>query len=159
MVFSSMEFLFRFLPIFLVAYFLTKKAYRNITLLIGSLIFYAYGEPVYVLLMIGSILVNHFIARRIQRFHSIEKASGIDCSFERKAWLVAALVLDFGLLFLFKYVNFFIGVANNIAGRQLIKEVALTLPLGISFYTFHLRALYALQPMCACSHSLSRDLL
>lgn len=138
MVFSSMEFLFRFLPIFLVAYFLTKKAYRNITLLIGSLIFYAYGEPVYVLLMIGSILVNHFIARRIQRFHSIEKASGIDCSFERKAWLVAALVIDFGLLFLFKYVNFFIGVANNIAGRQLIKEVALTLPLGISFYTFQI---------------------
>ena len=53
------------------------------------------GEALYVLLMIGSILVNHFIARRIQRFHSIEKASGIDCSFERKAWLVAALVLDF----------------------------------------------------------------
>ncbi len=138
MVFSSMEFLFRFLPIFLTAYFITKPAYRNITLLIGSLIFYAYGEPVYILLMLISILFNHFVALRIKRFYDIEVYSEIDCSFERNCWFITSMIFNFGLLFLFKYMNFFIEIINDIAGTALLKEVAITLPLGISFYTFQI---------------------
>ncbi len=138
MVFSSIEFLFRFLPIFLLAYFITKPAYRNITLLIGSLIFYAYGEPIYIFLMMISILFNHFIALRIKRFYDIEVYSEIDCSFERNCWLITSLVFNFGLLFVFKYMNFFIGAINDAVGKELFQEVALTLPLGISFYTFQI---------------------
>ena len=65
MVFSSIEFMFRFLPIFLIVYFAAAPKYRNIILLIGSLIFYGVGEPSYIILMILSILVNHFAAVNI----------------------------------------------------------------------------------------------
>ena len=62
MVFSSMEFLFRFLPLFLLIYFVTKPKYRNVVLLLGSLVFYAYGEPIYVFLMMFSIIFNYSVA-------------------------------------------------------------------------------------------------
>lgn len=75
MVFSSMEFLFRFLPLFLLFYFVTKPKYRNVVLLLGSLVFYAYGEPVYVFLMMFSIAFNYWAARRIKRFYDIEVLS------------------------------------------------------------------------------------
>lgn len=138
MVFSSMEFLFRFLPVFLLIYFVTKPKYRNVVLLIGSLIFYAYGEPVYVFLMMLSIVVNYCAARRIKRFYDIEVYSEIDCSFERNCWLAVALVYDFGMLFVFKYINFFIEIVNTAAGTKIFDDVAITLPLGISFYTFQM---------------------
>lgn len=68
MVFSSMEFLFRFLPLFLLIYFVTKPKYRNIVLLLGSLVFYAYGEPVYVFLMMFSIVFNYSVAKAYKAF-------------------------------------------------------------------------------------------
>lgn len=138
MVFSSMEFLFRFLPVFLIAYFITKPKYRNVTLLCGSLVFYAYGEPIYILLMVFSIYVNHFMARRIYQYHILEEKSGSDCQQERKKWLAGTLVYNFGMLFLFKYLNFFIDIFNDVVGSRVISEVPLTLPLGISFYTFQM---------------------
>ena len=102
MVFSSIEFIFRFLPVFLIAYFITKPQYRNVTLLIGSLFFYAYGEPIYILLMVASIVMNHLIARRIYGYHVKEAQNGWSYQYNRKRLLVLALVIDFGLLFLFK---------------------------------------------------------
>lgn len=140
MVFSSMEFLFRFLPVFLLIYFVTKPKYRNIVLLSGSLVFYAYGEPVYVLLMMFSVVFNYYVARRIKRFYDIEVYSEIDCSYERNCWLAAAMVFDFGMLFVFKYINFFIEIINTAAGTKIFDDVAVTLPLGISFYTFQITA-------------------
>ena len=138
MVFSSMEFLFRFLPLFLLIYFVTKPKYRNVVLLLGSLVFYAYGEPVYVFLMMFSIIFNYSVARRIKRFYDIEVYSEIDCSFERNCWLAVAMVFDFGMLFIFKYINFFIEIINTAAGTKIFDSVAVTLPLGISFYTFQI---------------------
>lgn len=138
MVFSSVEFLFRFLPVFLILYYITKPQYRNITLLIGSLVFYAYGEPKYILLMLLSIIVNHYIAVRIGQYHEMQNKSGDHFEKERKHLLIGALVFDFGALFVFKYLNFVIDNINVISGHHLIKEVGLTLPLGISFYTFQI---------------------
>ena len=133
-----MEFLFRFLPLFLLIYFVTKPKYRNVVLLLGSLVFYAYGEPIYVFLMMFSIIFNYSVARRIKRFYDIEVYSEIDRSFERNCWLAVAMVFDFGMLFIFKYINFFIEIINTAAGTKIFDSVAITLPLGISFYTFQI---------------------
>lgn len=138
MVFSSIEFLFRFLPIFLILYHIAKPNYRNIVLLLGSLFFYGYGEPKYVLLMVLSIVVNHFLAFQIGRFREMQEQTGDDFTKERKRLLVGALVFDFGILFVFKYLNFVIDNINVISGHNLLQEVSLTLPLGISFYTFQI---------------------
>ena len=77
MVFSSIEFMFRFLPIFLIVYFAAAPKYRNIILLIGSLVFYGVGEPSYIILMILSILVNHFAAANIYRMEAGGRHTGI----------------------------------------------------------------------------------
>ena len=136
MVFSSIEFMFRFLPIFLIVYFAAAPKYRNIILLIGSLIFYGVGEPSYIILMILSILVNHFAAVNIYTAWKREDDTQASTETNRKVWLIAAMVFNFGMLFVFKYLNFFIGIINGIAGTTVLKLVSLTLPLGISFYTF-----------------------
>lgn len=137
MVFSSVEFLFRFLPIFLVIYFLAKPEYRNVVLLLGSLFFYAYGEPVYVLLMIGSIVVNYVISMQIYRLQLNERG-GRDTKTKQKVLLIASMAGNFGMLFLFKYLNFFIEILNGLIGFECFKQVPFTLPLGISFYTFQI---------------------
>lgn len=136
MVFSSIEFLFRFLPVFLIVYFAVPFKYRNGILLIGSLIFYGIGEPSYILLMIFSVLANHFAAMQIANAWKKEDASGVSSQQFRMIWLIASMVFNFGLLFFFKYLNFFIGIINDIAGTTIWKLVPFTLPLGISFYTF-----------------------
>ena len=136
MVFSSIEFMFRFLPIFLIVYFAVPQRYRNPVLLIGSLIFYGVGEPSYIILMIISILVNHGAAALIYRAWKQEDESNTSTKTIRKIWLILAMVFNFGMLFIFKYLNFFIGIINGIAGTTVLKLVSLTLPLGISFYTF-----------------------
>ena len=136
MVFSSIEFMFRFLPIFLIVYFAAAPKYRNIILLIGSLVFYGVGEPSYIILMILSILVNHFAAVNIYTAWKREDDTQASSQTIRKVWLIAAMVFNFGMLFVFKYLNFFIGIINGIAGTTVLKLVSLTLPLGISFYTF-----------------------
>ena len=138
MVFSSIAFLFRFLPIFFVAYFLTKPAYRNITLLCGSLFFYAVGEPIYIILMLASIGINYKISQKIFFYRGFEERTGFRYQEEKRRWLIIAMLYNFGMLFIFKYANFVIQIINGIAGKQLVPELSLTLPLGISFYTFQM---------------------
>ena len=126
MVFSSLVFLFCFLPLFLVCYFIPRKRkIRNIVLLVFSLLFYGYGEPIYLSLMILSIVVNYFIAIIMDRKNN------------KKLWLVVACVFNLGLLFLFKYSNFFLDSINNVFNLN-IKFLSLSLPIGISFYTFQI---------------------
>lgn len=126
MVFSSVIFLFCFLPIFLLCYFLPKKRKtRNIVLLLFSLLFYSYGEPIYVLLMIMSIIVNYYIALLM------------DKSKNKKIYLVIDIIFNLGLLFLFKYFDFFINDINNVFNLNL-RFLNLSLPIGISFYTFQI---------------------
>ncbi len=139
MVFSSLVFIFRFLPVFLIAYYLTPKAYRNVTLLIGSLVFYAFGEPVYLLLILLSLLVNYRLGLAISR----------QPKNPRRRWLlfVFAMLYNFGMLFFFKYTDFLIDNMNfltSLLGRYFpvvipaIPHLGFTLPLGISFYTFQI---------------------
>ena len=126
MVFSSLIFLFLFLPTFLLCYFIPKKRKtKNIVLLIFSLLFYGYGEPIYVLLMVLSIIVNYFIAL------------WMDKSSKPKKWLIIDLVFNLGLLFFFKYTNFFLDNINNLFNLN-IKFLSISLPIGISFYTFQI---------------------
>ncbi|MBO5522203.1 MAG: MBOAT family protein [Roseburia sp.] len=113
MVFSSFEFLFRFLPVFLVIYYLTPKKWKNLVLFAASIVFYTVGEAEYVLLLLASVLVNYFFGRAM--YQTPEEGRGK----KQLLLLLAALGYDFGMLFFYKY-----------SGRMD------KLPLGISFYTF-----------------------
>lgn len=130
MLFSSVEFLFRFLPVFMIIYLLVPEKYRNIVLLSGSLIFYGVGEPYYVLLLIFSVVVNYGIS---QSFLKWRKSPRI-C----KSILVMTLFFDFSFLFVFKYFDFVAQTINQIGNAKLLPMLGLTLPLGISFYTFQI---------------------
>lgn len=99
MVFSSLIFLWMFLPIVLGMYFLTKESYRNVLLLAASLFFYAWGEPVYVLVMILSIVINYIYGLKI----------GTEDETKRKRALVGGIVINLALLGVFKYFRFFYG--------------------------------------------------
>lgn len=127
MVFSSILFIFRFLPIAMGIYFLTPKKLKNLSLLILSLIFYSWGEPRYFLLMIASIFVDYFISINIEKNNKNKKIKIL--------LLAISIIFNVGILFLFKYINFFIENINSIFNMSL-NNVKITLPLGISFYTF-----------------------
>ena len=130
MVFSSNIFLFFFLPIFLIAYFITPQKFRNYTLLLFSLIFYAYGAPDFVFLLVGECIVNYFIVRGMAK---TEKTG-------TKKWLCAlSIVMALGLLLYFKYANFFMENLNAILGwahHEPVGWMKVALPIGISFFTF-----------------------
>ena len=128
MVFSSILFLFRFLPITFLVYFLAPRKLRNLVLLIASLIFYSWGEPKYFPIMIASTLVD-FIAAQVIEHHRGKK--GI-C----RAALTCSMLFNLGMLFFFKYTNFFISNINSFTGLSIPLMRDLVLPLGISFYTF-----------------------
>ncbi len=127
MVFSSIVFIFRFLPIALGLYFLTPKRYKNLMLTLLSLIFYSWGEGKYFLIMIASILVDYTAGRLIGKYRYNKKLS--------IAILSLSVCFNLGMLFFFKYFNFFIDNLNSLWGLGLT-PVKITLPLGISFYTF-----------------------
>ena len=127
MVFSKPIFLFGFLPIVLLLYFIAPRRLRNTVLFAASLIFYAWGEPKLVLLMIATIVVDYCAGLMIERFSEKKKAS--------RAILVAALVINLGLLGIFKYANFMIESINALVGGN-IGLLNIVLPIGISFYTF-----------------------
>jgi len=130
MVFSSNIFLFFFLPIFLIAYFATPQKFRNYTLLLFSLIFYAYGAPDFVFLLVGECIINYFLVRGMAKTQKTGK----------KQWLCALSVLmALGLLLYFKYANFFMENLNAILGwmhHEPIGWMKVALPIGISFFTF-----------------------
>ena len=131
MVFSTIEFLFQFLPIFLVGYYLTPSRYRNVTLVAGSLIFYAIGSGWYTLLLILSALINYTLS------HAITRAKVRD-PHRAKLLFILGLIYDFGMLVVFKYTNFLIGNLNGLLSvfHVSLPAAKLILPLGISFYTF-----------------------
>ena len=126
MLFSSSVFLFIFLPAVLLGHFLLRgQRARNLLLLAASLFFYAWGEPVYVFLMLFSICANYALGRGIDA----KQGRG------RKALLVLAVAVDLGILFVFKYLDFTIENLNALLGLR-IAPVRLSLPIGISFFTF-----------------------
>lgn len=129
MLFSSLTFLFAFLPVTLALYFLAKDKYKNYILLVASLIFYAWGEPKYVILMILSIIFNYFIALFIDKKSKTKRM--------KKFWLWIAVVVNIGSLFIFKYLDF--AIENiNLAFNFNLGQTNLALPIGISFYTFQI---------------------
>ena len=129
MVFSSLLFLFRYLPFVLVLYFICPKKLRNLLLFVVSLIFYAWGEPVYVVLMIFSTLVDYTHGLLVAHY----KAAGNT----RAAKLVVAssMIINLALLGFFKYYDFLAGTVNSLVGSAL-PLTGVALPIGISFYTF-----------------------
>lgn len=126
MVFSSLTFLCIFLPVVLALYYLFPTLrVRNILLIAVSLLFYAYGEPVYVLLMIASIVINYIFGRLLGRENRKK----------RKAMLAIAVIINIGLLAVFKYLDMMVQTINQLSGSE-IPLVGLALPIGISFFTF-----------------------
>lgn len=128
MVFSSVIFLFFFLPLVLTLYFSVPFKFKNAILLVFSLVFYAWGEPRYVLLMIFSILINYGFGIWIDQENSPHK--------KKASILTLAIVINVGLLGFFKYVNFFVDIMNATLHTNLQLD-PIPLPMGISFYTFH----------------------
>jgi len=127
MVFSSVLFLFYFMPVAFSVYYLVPRRYKNLTLLILSLIFYSWGEVRYFPIMLSSIIVDYTASNGIER-------SG-DNIFKRRMWLLLSIVFNLGMLGFFKYSGFFAANINAITGLN-IPVHSFTLPLGISFYTF-----------------------
>ena len=128
MVFSSLVFLFVFLPIVLVLYFIVPKALKNFILLVASLFFYAWGEPVYLYLMMFSILLNYLFGLWIQK--------NKDKSNSKKIIITIAIIVNIGLLGYYKYAFFVVDIINGLLHTHIQFE-PLPLPIGISFYTFH----------------------
>ncbi|QBD77432.1 MBOAT family protein [Ktedonosporobacter rubrisoli] len=128
MVFSSLFFTFAFLPITLILYYTLGKRLRNIVLLVVSLIFYAWGEPVYILLMCASIIVNYFLGILLGKAAT---ARG------RTLFFIFSLLFNVGCLAYFKYAGMLIKTVEALSGVHLL-AAAPALPLGISFYTFHI---------------------
>ena len=128
MVFSSMTFLWVFLPLLLVFYYLAHPAMKNYVLLVFSLVFYAWGEPRYIFLMIISIVVNYAMGILLNSRTS-KRA--------RVLVLISAIIFNVGLLGYYKYSGFLVDNINKLFGTS-IKAKALTLPIGISFYTFQI---------------------
>lgn len=139
MLFSGVVFLFRFLPVFMLIYLVVPAKYRNIVLLVGSLVFYGVGEPYFVLLLVFSVLINFGLSRYMfWEPRSPQQNRKKKRQRRRKVALAASLIIDFGLLFIFKYWDFTAGTVNGLTGRETVPLLMLTLPLGISFYTFQM---------------------
>lgn len=128
MIFSSLLFIFQFIPIFFLIYYIVPPKLQNVWLLLGSLFFYAWGEPTYLPLMLASILVNYCIGRMIDM---CEK------QLSRGIWLLAGVTYNVCALAAFKYTGFIIENLNGIFGWNL-PAAEISLPLGISFYTFQI---------------------
>ena len=126
MLFSSIPFLYYFLPAVLILYFLVPKACKNAVLLVSSLVFYAWGEPKYVFLMIATICLFFFCGIAIGKSQTQKM---------KKLWLTVSVVISLALLAIFKYADFFIESVNAVTGLNM-RLLRLALPIGISFYTF-----------------------
>ena len=126
MLFTSISFLYYFLPALIIIYFITPKKYKNIILLIASLLFYFYGEPKYVFLMIAEIDIAYTGAILIDKYKR-----------QSKNILIITLFIHVFLLIIFKYTDFIIQTINDISNAN-IKLLNIALPIGISFYTFQI---------------------
>ena len=128
MLFSSIPFLYYFLPVVLIAYYLVPKPAKNMVLLLASLVFYGWGEPSYVFLMMASIGLGYVFGLLIEKFRGTRWS---------KICMIVSVVISFGFLGYFKYANFFITNFNAVTGISL-PLLNVVLPIGISFYTFQL---------------------
>ena len=129
LVFSSILFLFFYLPIVLLLYYITPKTYRNLLLLV-NLVFYAWGEPIYILIMFASILIDYTHGILIEKNRKQDKKA--------RLLVLSSVLCNLGLLVFFKYYDFIIANLNMIPGFAAfgLQPLGLPLPLGISFYTF-----------------------
>ena len=137
MVFSSAVFLFAFLPLTLIAYYLLDRRFRNVFLLIMSLVFYGWGGPRYLLLLGLSIAVNYALALWVAG----EKRAAPGIAKAGRFPVVLAVIFNLAVFFVFKYLNFTVANANALLlrlglGESLLKQTAIVLPIGISFFTF-----------------------
>ena len=128
MLFSSIPFLYYFLPSVLILYFIVPKKLKNTVLMLSCLVFYGWGEPKYVVLMIASIVIGYFSGILIEAF-SQKKLS--------KVFLGISVAVNLGFLAYFKYADFFIQNFNAVTGLS-IPLLRIALPIGISFYTFQI---------------------
>ncbi len=129
MVFSSIQFLFFFLPIFLAVYYISPSKLRNMVLLIFSLIFYSWGEPVYILLLIFASVVGYMSGRLVERY--------ADRIFIKRIVMISGVGCGIVLLGIFKYADFAINAVNAVFSLK-IALPKLRLPIGISFFTFQI---------------------
>lgn len=127
MVFNSIFFIFCFLSVFMLIYYLVPGKLRNLILFLGSLVFYAWGEPVYVILMLFSSIFNYYMGAELERLYYDEK--------RQKLNLVFAVIVNLGILVFFKYYGFLLNTIGGITGLH-IPHPELSLPIGLSFYTF-----------------------
>lgn len=127
MVFSSLTFLYFYLPIVLILYFISPMKIKNLIILISGLFFYAWGEPIYILIMIFSTAIDYTAGRLIHKYDDKPKM--------RTMFLLVSLIMNIGLLAVFKYSSFIITNINDIFGTN-IYDPKLPLPIGISFFTF-----------------------
>lgn len=124
MLFSSISFLYYFLPVLLIIYFIVGNKFKNLVLLLFSLLFYFYGEPVYILILLFSCFINYIFGILIEKYRN-----------KSKLVLVLGLLVDIGLLIYFKYTNFFVENFNNLVGTN-FSLFDIVMPIGISFFTF-----------------------
>ena len=129
MLFSSTIFMFLFLPVVIALYYFAKVEYRNAVLLAASIFFYAYGEPDLIWLLLASVLLNYCLAIGIDRAEQNVIL--------KKVILTGAIILNVGILFVCKYLNFTIEIVDSLFG-DVLEKVPMVLPLGISFYTFQM---------------------
>ena len=128
MVFSSIPFLFGFLPAVLLIYYIVPKKFRNFVLLVFSLFFYGYGEPVFILLMLFSIIFNYVCGLALGKFQGKNKAS--------KTVLIFCVIVNIALLGYFKYAGLIVGSLKALPVFSFLPDPQIALPIGISFYTF-----------------------
>jgi len=132
MVFSSVIFLFLFLPVVLLIYYSTRKALRNSVLLFASLIFYAWGEPKFIIIMLISLFINYIFGITVDYFQNKK--------LYQKLIIVICIFFNIGILVFFKYTNFMVDNFNFLSGLfggDFLEIKKIALPIGISFYTFH----------------------
>ena len=130
MVFSSVLFLFYFLPVTLLLYYIVGKRFKNGVALLASVVFYAWGAPLFIFVIFASIIGDFLFARYIHRSQGLK----------RKILLAAAISINVGILIYFKYANFFVGNVSHLMvtlGFSQIHWLKVALPIGISFFTFH----------------------
>ena len=128
MLFSSIPFLYYFLPCVILLYLIAPKCLKNTVLLLASLVFYAWGEPKYVVLMTVTVLLGYVLGLLIERFKG---------KWPAKLFLILSLAVDLGFLAYFKYADFFISNFNAVTGLS-VSLLNIALPVGISFYTFQI---------------------
>ena len=130
MLFSSISFIYYFLPLLFIAYFITPKKYRNIPLLVFSIIFYFLGEPKYIIVLIFACVINYYISKlMVNKKYKKHK----------KLFLILLLIYNIGQLLYFKYTDFFISNINSIFNLN-ISLLHVIMPIGISFFTFQIMA-------------------